>query len=305
MDNEIHRLQFLELRASKGIRLKPDEIQRISRLASWREIRADLDQLFVQTCDLEDHALLGLLGHEPFDSEAIKHGLNSARAAWEKNLLKLYLRRFDKPDNVIVAIFSEQHAFLLTLGEAYFRIVEALGGQSELWQFRPGDHSRDRDGNAPLERRLVLEPAMLWAGKGGVRMRTIDPKTKLLLPEERVARPMQRVVGLGLAVRAPAALPRLISERGLHVFRTAQSNGTCLVDTTECTFQEYEPPAGMDRRGNIGRQERRRTYDFARGVLEDERLPGNLYANADNLPMVLGSALEQVLAQSVKAIIDS
>ena len=136
-------------------------------------------------------------------------------------------------------------------------------------------------------------------------MRAFDDKTKTLLPEERVASPMESVVGLGLAVRAPAALPRFIGEHGLHVFRTAQANGTCLVDTSDCAWREYEPPAGMDRRGNIGRQERRRTYDFSRGILEDERLPGKkLYANADSLPVVLGSALEQVLAHNVKAILN-
>ncbi len=138
MDNEIHRLQFLEKRLTKGIRLGPDDIRRLSRLASWRELRTNFDDLFARNCDLENQALLGLLGHETLDGQALQRGLQSVRVAWDQNLLKLYLQRFDKPDDVIVTIFSEYPTFLLMLAEAYCRIVLATHSKAEVWQFLPG-----------------------------------------------------------------------------------------------------------------------------------------------------------------------
>ncbi|HYV38496.1 MAG TPA: AAA family ATPase [Gemmataceae bacterium] len=304
MDNEIHRLQLLEKRAARGKRLRPDDIRRLSRLAAWRAIRADLHELFARVCSHEDEALLGLLGNGPIDAEEISRRLKSARAAWEQNLLKLYLQRFEKPDDVVVAIFSEQPAFLMMLGEAYFRMVLARhDGQAEVWQFRPGPPSRTKEEPAPLERRLVLDAGLLWQGAKNVSMRVFNHEKKVLLPEQRVARPLEGVVGLGLVIHAPAALPRFAGEYGLHQFRNAQASGICLVDTSELDWQDYAPPAGMDRRGNIGQQERRRLYDLARGTLEDVRLPGKLYVNPDTLPVVLADALEQCLARNLKEIL--
>ena len=60
---------------------------------------------------------------------ALQRGLQSVRVAWDQNLLKLYLQRFDKPDDVIVTIFSEYPTFLLMLAEAYCRIVSATHRQ--------------------------------------------------------------------------------------------------------------------------------------------------------------------------------
>src|SRR5262249_47776652 len=162
--------------------------------------------------------------------------------------------------------------------------------------------SPTKEDPVPLERRLVLEPVLLWEGAQGLLVRTFDHQTKMLKPEERVSKPLAGVVGLGLVIHAPAALPRFAGEAGFHVFRThtAQASGNCLVDTSQRNWQDYEPPPGMDRRGNIGQQERRRTYDFSRGTLEDVRLPGKMYANPDNLSVVLASALDRCLKQNLK-----
>jgi ATP-dependent Clp protease ATP-binding subunit ClpC len=303
MDNEIHRLQLLEQRVARGHRLSPDNIRRLARLASWQEIRTGLDELFGRICSLEDDALLGLLGREPLDRDTMGRDLEAARAAWDENVLKLYLQRFDKPDHVIVAIFSEHAAFLMMLGQAYFRIVEATRGQTELWQFRPGDRTVNQQTSVPLQRRLVLDPALLWQGTKAVTVRVFDRQAKTLGPEQQVARPLEGMVGLGLVIHAPAALPRFAGEDGLHPFRTAQASGECLVDTSERAWQDYEPPPGMDRRGNIGQQERRRTYDLAGGILEDKRLPGKLYVHAENLHVVLASALEQNLARNLQGML--
>jgi hypothetical protein len=203
---------------------------------------------------------------------------------------------------VTVAIFSESPALLLILGEAYVRIAEDSDGKAEVWQFLPGKDGRGK--GAALVRRLILDPELLWKGAQNIPMRVYDPARPKLKPEERIARPLEGVVGLMLNIRASAALPRFSGEAGLHRFRTAQTDGNCLVDTSAAGWREYQPPSDMDRRGTIGSQERRRSYDLVNGILEDARLPGKLYANLDNLPVVLASALDRCLAKSLERLLD-
>jgi ATP-dependent Clp protease ATP-binding subunit ClpA len=304
MDNEIHRLQLLEKRLFKRGRFGPEDVRRMSQLASWRELRTNFDALFTNTCALEDQTLLGLLRQEGFNRGAVNEGLKSAHLRWEANLLKLYLQRFEKPDDAIVAVFGEQRRFLQSLAEAYYRVVLTTQGKADLWQFLPGPASQ-KDEAAPLTCRLVLDPARIWSDAASVATRVYDPLTRTLRAEELVEKPMEGVVGLGLVIHAPGALPRFTGEGGLHVFRTQQGNGCCLVDTSERGWQEYTPPSGMDRRGNIGQQERRRTYDFVHETLEDPRLPGKLYANADCLPEALAQALQQSLNRNLQEILNS
>lgn len=303
MDNEIHRLQLLEERARKGKHLSPDDARRLARLATWRQIRTGLDELFAQACTLEDKALLALLGEAPTVHADLQKTWQAGREQWDRWLLALYLQRFDKPDDVIVAIFSEHPALLLTLGEAYHCIVLGSAGRAEVWQYLPSKQGRDKDEPPPLERRLILDPGLLWKQANSIPMRCWDHEKKVLRPEARIAKPLEGVIGLGLVLHAPAAFPRFHGEDGLHTFRTSGMSGHCLVDTSHLSLQEYRPPAGMDRRGSIGNQAGRRSYDLVRGVLEDPRLSGKLSANADNLAVVLASALEQWLKRNVEAIL--
>jgi hypothetical protein len=304
MDNEIHRLQLLEKRLLRSKRIGPDDARRLSRLASWRELRISFDTLFTDTCALENQALLGLLGQEELDRGALADGLRAARARWEETLLKLYLQRFEKPDDVVIAIFSEQRALLLTLTQAYYRAALTAQGKAELWQFLPAPAS-PKDEAAPLARRLVTDPAGLWYDTAPVPMRAFDALTKSLRPEVLVDKPMEGVVGLGLVIHATGALPRFVGEGGLHVFRASQANGNCLVDTSERSWHEYTPPSGMDRRGNIGQQERRRTYDFVHETIEDPLLPGKICATVASLPAALAEALKQNLVRNLEDILYS
>ncbi len=245
------------------------------------------------------------MGRQPVDREAVQRGLRAAFAAWKENILRLYLQRFDNPDDVVLAVFSEHPAFLLMLAEGYARTVEALHGTTAVWQLLPGSPGRNKEEPVPLARRLVVDPRKLWYEAQNLMVRVYDREARTLGPEVSIAKGMEGVVGLGLVIHAPGALPRFVDEGGLHFFRTEQTNGPCLVDTSSAPWQSYLPPTGMDRRGNIGQQERRRTYDFARGTLEDARLPGKQYVNVDRLPNALAEVLDLCLSRNLREILES
>jgi ATP-dependent Clp protease ATP-binding subunit ClpC len=309
MDNEIHRLRLIEERLRKGRATGPDDLRRLGRLSEWRKIRRGIDDVFAAACALEDDGLLGLVSTRmpERDEERTAHlsaRLEAGRADWKRSLLALYLRRFEKPDDVVVAVFSEDSSLLMLLADAYAQIAERAGGRVEVWQFLPSRKGRDASAPTPLDRRLVVDANLFWRKTGSVPMRWLDPVTKALKAEERIARPLEGVIGLGLVIHAPAALPRFMGEAGKHEIRTVQASGGCFVDASELGWHDYVPPQGMDRKTRIATLPRRRSYDLVAGMLEDSRLDGRIYANVDNLPIGLAQALERCLMQNLKGMLD-
>ena len=308
MDNEIHRLQFVQRRANRGKLVEPDDARRLNRLAAWREVRRGIDDLFAATCKLEEHGLLGLVSTDPADRGAeriaeLPGRLETARTDWDRWLLALYLQRFEKPNDIVVAVFSEETSLLMLLADAYAKIVAAIGGRVDVWQFLPNRKARNPAKPLPLERRMVVDAAPFWRRSGNVTMKPWDPIEKAFKPEERVAGPLVGVVGLGLVIHASAALPRFIGEIGQHGIKTPQVTGTCLVDASDLAWFDYQPPQGVDRKGTIATLAHRRTCDLVTGVLEDDRLEGKLYVNMDGLPAALGLALDRCLKKNLEGML--
>jgi hypothetical protein len=303
MDNEIHRLQLLEERLMRGKPVNELDARRLSQLATWREIRAGFDQLFAEVCLLEDAGLRALLSGGEL-SLSLRDSLQAARRTFDGWLLSLYLQRYEKPDEIIVTIFSESSGLLMILADAYAHIVAEAKGLAEVWQYLPAKPSRGKDASPPLERRLIVDAARFWKQKKSIKVRRWDHAKKTFLAEENVANPLEGMIGLALVIHAKAALPRFVAEAGLHTLRTTQVKGHCLVDTAAGLLRDYVPPEGIERRGAIGNQPKRRFYDFVGGVIEDPRADGKLYANVDNLHLALVQALDQALAKNVKAILE-
>ncbi|HZZ77751.1 MAG TPA: hypothetical protein VFE62_04480, partial [Gemmataceae bacterium] len=94
-----------------------------------------------------------------------------------------------------------------------------------------------------------------------------------------------------------------IGESGQHSFRSTQATGSCLVDAQDRAMRDYVPPVGVDRKTGVAALARRRHYDLIAGTIEDVRLDGKLYANIDNLPTVLGQALERCLMKNIEGML--
>src|SRR5262249_19241646 len=152
-----------------------DDLERLGRLPAWKRVRDDLDSLTRSVCALEDEALLGLYGGQPLDADVVAEELESFRLQWEALLLALYLLRFDRPDDVTVAVYSEQPEQMVALTEAYDAAARSHGGTTELWQFLPNRSGRKGD-TAP-ERRLV-PGGVAGLGGGSISVRWWDRDRK-------------------------------------------------------------------------------------------------------------------------------
>ena len=306
--NEIFRLERIEKRLREGRRVSPSEdTARLGRLSHFRKVRDDLEELRRESYALEDEALLALYGQEPMDRARLASGLERGRQRWNRLLRTLYLMRFEKPDDVTVAVFSEVPELLLQLAGAYAAVAGRLGGTVEVWQLLPPREGRGQ-GSSP-ERRLVLPPPPPFGSFDRLRVRRWDREKKLFPEAETWVAAWEGVIGVALVIQAAAAFPLFRAEDGLHQFNAARNAGKCLVDTSplpmtgagEHSF--YMPPTGIERRGTIGGQQRRRIYHPERETVEDLLLSRKVPWKDPSLENLLADLLDEAFLESARSIL--
>ena len=210
--------------------------------------------------------LARLVGAGAVDQGDEQSGLKSA-GAWEENLLKLAAIR--KTRRWVVAS-SANSAFLLTLASLLSR-----GAPTPEARRSCGNSARatgqPKDETVPLAAHCS-DPSRIWYD-AAVSMRTSRPLTKRF--EQKIRREAHgRRVGFRMVIHADGPCLRFAGEGGLHFSaRHQRAPGRY----QRAKWQEYTPPAGMDRRGNIGRKSAS-DLRSARNA-EDPRLPGKLYAS--------------------------
>src|SRR5262249_25947373 len=106
-------------------RVRAVDQDRFAQLARLRQLAAQLHDLDVRVCLLEDEALQALYagaGTETFSPADLVAALEPLRQEWHDLLLTLYCRDFPNPDAVTLLLFSEDHAWLRELTAGYLGV---------------------------------------------------------------------------------------------------------------------------------------------------------------------------------------
>ncbi|HMC89809.1 MAG TPA: hypothetical protein VKI17_09680, partial [Gemmataceae bacterium] len=316
-DAEAQRLQ------EQAARLRGADQVRMTRLARLREVAGRLGNLAEQIYFVETEALQALYGDAGEVSFAPEDSLQAVaplRQEWQEMLLTFYRRQFPEPDRVTLALFSEDPAWLKELASAYLAVARARGTHIELVAYRlPSAPAVTQDGPATKSSDPQVEeegdevlPAQFWrqdtlvlAASGRQPEREILTRQWVNDPGSFFARAWERIPGLVLGLRGAAAALRFTPEAGLHIFRgPRQAQPTpCLVEITESEPADYLPPLGITRRGAIGSQNRRRTYDRIQDVLDDVFLQEKLPWQNRPLAAVLGEAIQERLQRNLLALL--
>ncbi len=151
-------------------------------------------------------------------------------------------------------------------------------------------------------RRLVLEPDRLFRGAAKMPVRRWDADDKTLLPPESVDA-TAGVIGCALTIKGPAVQLRFGPEDGLHVFQDPKGGGKCLVDARPGDIGTYDPPEGIERRGAIGGQPKRRVYQLSRGEAEDLLLRVKLHAA--ELHRIIDAATDRVMRRRLREMLET
>jgi ATP-dependent Clp protease ATP-binding subunit ClpA len=302
--------EALRRRLQEGApKVRPSDQARMSRLAELRPTAQRLQELARDVAVLEDEALLALYsssGGETFTPEDLSAAVQPLRQVWDDLLVVFYCRDFTAADHQTLALFSEDHSWLMDLARGYAGLADMLKMTTEVLAYRlPGNRPAPEATEPPAAPAAADagEPQPYWRGDVLVVPATGRQPPREVLERFRVERVGEFFTeaapfwlrGLVLEFHGPAAAPRFRSEGGVHVRRSPREPAaTCLVETWDQGARSYVPPPDITRRGAIGSQDRRRLYDRGRESVEDALL-NETYPWPDNEP------LRDVLAWMVDA----
>ena len=87
----------------------------------------------------------------------------------------------------------------------------------------------------------------------------------------------------------------------MHSLTREKHSHKNLVHTSEAGVKDYALPAGIEKRGSINHQEKRRDYSHNEGKVEDAATKERYSLDKENLKDVLRYAIEQRLLKDAKS----
>jgi len=247
LENEVPMLALLERRQAREEHLDPRELAALARLGF---LRAELDRLQVlgnEVNDWETELLCEFHVGNPIDETAARN----ARDAFHdrRRQLQLGLFRLMHPilDRVLIALYSEDREWLLTLIQLYLDHARALGGELQRFEY-------------------ILPPEA--SGAEPRRKEAADP-----------ARPLEKKpdnwVGIIMQWKGDLFTPRFEPEAGLHIRKNKRHLTLCLVETGTMPPDQYIPPTQIHRAGTIHDKlaRHRRIYQIDEDKIVDSELP--------------------------------
>jgi ATP-dependent Clp protease ATP-binding subunit ClpA len=298
---------------ARQMRVDAAEQACLARIGRLKLLTDRVQNLGDDAAELEEQALETLYARagEGLSTADLEAALKPLLAAVDELLLVLYCREFEMPGAAFLAVFSEQRDHLVALAWAYRDVAQRRGlGVTETAYLLPSREQQKVDpplqpdkptapkpnGDAPTPDPLWREDKMIVPAAGRHPERVVLVREKIREFDEFLAEPRDGLLGLGLALKGEAAMPRFVSEGGLHVFPAAPNSpaGTCLVEVSPLTAAAYLPPIDIARKGAIGNQDQRRTYARVQEMIDDS-LVGRFRWSNRVLRDVLDEALETLL----------
>jgi ATP-dependent Clp protease ATP-binding subunit ClpC len=274
--NEIFTLERLVKRLKKAKWKNPADLTRLAELPRLNSALKAINEFAQKITELEHQALLAAYGKSDADAELLKTRLDAADGEWIELLIWIYSLKFKEPDRVTLAVFSEEASGLFNLAGVYYQLAANYGADIAAYQF-----SLRRE-----ERSVVID------------------NRRIENMESFLSSPRDLVIGIALGIESPLAYPRFEAERGLHQFTRAQKVLKCLVEISEKPVSAYQPPAGIERHGAIGHQEKRRNYNLDQSFIEDAMLRRKSPWSGRSLDDALGELIEESLLMQARTLID-
>ena len=126
-------------------------------------------------------------------------------------------------------------------------------------------------------------------------------QTHVTYPEQFLAEPPDKVLGVSLALTGSMAYPRFELERGTHEFVEQKKKHYCLVGASELAIDKYVPPSGIDRMGVITSRNIKRSYDMHGKTIDEKTLRREFHWSGRDIAGVLKDIIEQNLSNTVRA----
>jgi ATP-dependent Clp protease ATP-binding subunit ClpC len=300
IQNEVFNLERLALRLAKSrVKNKWQDPEQAASLARLPELKRQLQTLAAfadRVAKFEDDVLLCFYGKALGDKTALQSEFTQLAHEWDSVLLNIYGLKFRKPDVVTLALYSENANWLFELARIYFEIADLAGANVELWQFV-----------VPSDQESETIKALMKAGEKVEVYHLFDRvivKRSVEKPTDFIATSHPQTVGMIFGITGELAFPKYEPERGIHTLTAEKHSHKCLVHTSESRPEDYEQPKGLEKRGSIAYQEKRRLYNRDESFCEDFELKEKFYLDRDNLSFVVRYSLERRMLKDAQAMLE-
>jgi len=203
----------------------------------------------------------------------LQQRLETLRRTLDKLLCSILELEHDRPDALVLAVYSDAAPWMFALGAGYLDACRASGHRVRLERVLAGP--RGRKEASMFRRQPVPDPAAFLAS------------------------PVEGVLGLILTIEGPLAWPRWEEERGRHAFKDKHSNAEAVNPPRRAAAADYAIPAAAARRGGLRVSGRCRAYDVLGGVIDDCQL-GRRLSRVDDLGRVIASCVEDRFERRVR-----
>ena len=254
LDNLVVMIESQERRLAKVKWRSPDQQARLQRLPKLRECLAGIAALYDRARQIETDVLLAAYQRQPLNDALIleSSALHTERERWQREAFRLH---HEEPDDIVLAVFGEHQATLLELAQAY----HALAGQNG--------------------RLLAFDYFFIPPGDASFPRRSASRRRNSPVPLRNCP---TRSPGSSSHLRGNLFFPWLVGEGGLHVFKDNKTEHVCLVETRRLPFNKYQPPAGIERHGNI----KGRNAPLCPGIKPEKKIVQGFHPGGT--PVVLG-----------------
>ncbi|MBL8148497.1 MAG: ATP-dependent Clp protease ATP-binding subunit [Blastocatellia bacterium] len=258
--NSIFKLGRLEKRLSSQTWKKPEDIEEVAKLSKYKQVEEQTNKLYNQIVLLEDEALTKFYKKSSFERSSTI--LQKIEKDWKILLSLAFSLKFAKPDYVLIAVYSEFPARLSTIAQSYFLKASSESTDIHVYRLTVSKKSEEQKEEERTDKKEGPD-----RGYNGILERL-----RVTKPDEFVSKPHQGVIGIVIVVNGYLAYPRFEQEAGLHVFINNKKEEKVLVHTSSVQMVDYLPPEGIERRGAIANQEKRRIYNLDKMQIEDLKL---------------------------------
>lgn len=269
LENEMPLLGVHERRAAKHRWLSQEDKAQVDRLGLLRQVFDQLHQLNQQVNDLETSVLGAFHLSEELHANPLRQTLVALSQKRRHAQLELFRLSFSKPDEVVLAVYSEQREWLQRLITFYLELATSHEGHLVAFDF-----VRPPLSGSGAEAKARREPAKSSA----------DPLSKA----------PSTWVGAVMHLKGPLFHPLLMIEYGMHRHLIRGVCALALVETSAGDWESYAPPAGIYRAGVIHDKmaRLRRVFDEDQQRLFDSELGTTEWTQA---------SMQELMSRTVEA----
>lgn len=291
LNDERFQLQRLQERQIRGKWISAEDKERIERLPRIERFLKQAKDFSSELFTLEDKILLDIYG-KSLKTNNFADDIERREDFLQSRLLDLLSLKSAKPDEICLAIFSENAAALFRLVRCYLVCIEDFeceisGAMSftTIEQDEPPDfdeHGKKTD--------KILFGREVW-------------RSQIADSANFFAKTQKETLGVILKITGKMSRPRFAPETGVHDFKIGSQSDKVLTISGDFDLSKVRPNEQLATRGAIDNQTKRRVYQSEKFTIEDAPLKKDFDFDGRNIAQSVKFAIEELLQKTAANLI--